>query len=177
MTNLNKTAYTVGLVGNIGEENAKVLRYVSTYAWNVEQAVKEAASMVKSNPDHPLKGTLVLASIKQGVTSQEDIEFSFGDALYLMRQGCFVARKGWNGKGMYLWLLREATIEKSWVKDPALLSAFGNQDKLECLPSIRMFTADQKVLTGWLASQTDMQAYDWVVVKYPEDADKYCEGC
>jgi len=45
----------------------------------------------------------------------------------------------------------------------------GEEDALtqgvECLGSIRMLTADGKVLTGWLASQTDMLSEDWCILK------------
>lgn len=38
-----------------------------------------------------------------------------------------------------------------------------NGGTTEGLPTICMKTADNKVLTGWLASQTDMLSEDWVV--------------
>lgn len=89
---------------------------------------------------------------------------SFGYALDALEKGFKVARRGWNGKGMYLWLLPATKVEKSWVKDPMLLEAFEGKDTLECLGSIRMKTATGEVLTGWLASQSDMLAKDWVLV-------------
>lgn len=91
---------------------------------------------------------------------------TFGLAIAAMQSGLKVARAGWNGKGMYLWLLPAATVKAEWCKEPHLLGlAEANGGEIECLGSIRMFTADGKVLTGWLASQTDMLAEDWVVVK------------
>ena len=48
---------------------------------------------------------------------------------------------------------------------PRLIEAMGERETLPCLGSIRMFTATKEVLTGWLASQTDMLADDWVIVK------------
>lgn len=87
---------------------------------------------------------------------------NFGQALEALKQGKKVARMGWNGKGMYLWVLPATMVKKEWVKDPMLLSVFGDRDELSCLPSIRMLTATGEVLTGWLASQTDMFAEDWV---------------
>lgn len=88
----------------------------------------------------------------------------FGSAIRCLKHGLKVAREGWNGKQMYLWLLPATTIKKEWVHDDKLLDAFEGRDELECLGSIRMFTADKKVLTGWIASQLDMLAEDWVVV-------------
>lgn len=40
----------------------------------------------------------------------------------------------------------------------------GGADTFEALGSIRMFTEDKKILTGWLASQTDMLAEDWFIL-------------
>ena len=90
---------------------------------------------------------------------------TFGQAIEAMKMGKKVARKGWNGKGMYLWLLPAAEVKREWCKDARLLEAFGDSDTLSCLGSIRMFTADKKVLTGWLASQTDMLSEDWNIVE------------
>jgi hypothetical protein len=91
-------------------------------------------------------------------------KLNFGQAIEALKQGKKVAREGWNGKGMYLWLLPATEVKKEWVKDPILLEAFGERDTLPCLGSIRMFTATKEVLTGWLASQTDMLAEDWVIL-------------
>ena len=90
---------------------------------------------------------------------------SFGEALLAMQEGKHVARAGWNGKNMYLWLLPAATIPAEWCKEPHLKQlAEDNGGTLECLASIRMKTADNKVLTGWLASQTDMVATDYFIL-------------
>lgn len=90
----------------------------------------------------------------------------FGDAIRAMKQGKKVARRGWNGKGMYLWLLPAANVKAEWCKEPHLKElAELNGGEVECLGSVRMKTADGKVLTGWLASQTDMLSEDWVVVE------------
>jgi hypothetical protein len=92
----------------------------------------------------------------------------FGAAITALKQGKRVARAGWNGKGMYLWLLPETKVPADWCKEPRLKDlALNNPDgsqTMHCLPSIRMKTADGKVLTGWLASQTDMLSEDWVVL-------------
>lgn len=93
---------------------------------------------------------------------------NFGQAIEALKEGKKVARKGWNGKGMYLWLLPEATIKKEWCRDPYLLECFGDENELLCLGSIRMFTHDstgrKAVLSGWLASQSDMLSEDWFIV-------------
>ena len=89
----------------------------------------------------------------------------FGDAIRALKHGKRVARIGWNGKGMYLWLLPASFVKAEWCKEPHLKAiAESNGGEIECLGSIRMFTADRNVLTGWLASQTDMLSEDWIIV-------------
>jgi hypothetical protein len=78
---------------------------------------------------------------------------TFGEALRKLKNGYKVARKGWNGKGMWLVLVK--------AEDYALSESFGTR---ELLPFIAMKTADNK-LVPWLASQTDILAEDWMVVE------------
>ena len=93
-------------------------------------------------------------------------KFDFGKAISLLKEGKKVAREGWNGKGMFLFLLPAGKIPKHVINDSKLLEvieATGN-DYFEAIASIRMKTADNKILTGWLASQTDMLSDDWIEV-------------
>lgn len=90
---------------------------------------------------------------------------SFGDAINALKAGAKVARKGWNGKGMFLWLKPAATVKAEWCKDPMLKGlAEANGGKIEALGTICMFTAQKQILSGWLASQTDVLAEDWVII-------------
>ncbi len=89
----------------------------------------------------------------------------FGQAIRALKAGQRVTRPNWNGKGMYLWLLPAATIKSQWCKDAHLKGlAEENGGEIEALGSIRMLTADKQILTGWLASQTDMLAEDWIIL-------------
>lgn len=94
----------------------------------------------------------------------------FGAALQCLKKGYKVARKGWNGKNMFLWLKPATTIKSDWCKDPMLKElADENGGELEALGTICMYTHDSSgrnaVLTGWLASQSDMLLEDWYVVE------------
>lgn len=99
---------------------------------------------------------------------RESEGLDFGTALESLKRGYRVAREGWNGKGMFLFLLPASNgIPTSYIKDPALRKVVESEvggDTFDALGSIRMFTADKKILTGWLASQTDMLAEDWVIL-------------
>ena len=78
-------------------------------------------------------------------------ESSFGWAIKQMWTGSRVRRVGWNGKGMFLFLVAD------WK--PTNVAAI-RPDEYPVLPFIAMKTADNKVVP-WLASQTDMLAIDW----------------
>lgn len=100
-----------------------------------------------------------------GTPNKHMTPLTFGDAIAALKDGKRVARKGWNGKGMYLWLLPAAMVKAEWCREPHLKEvAEANGGEIEALGSIRMMTADKKVLTGWLASQTDMMAEDWEIL-------------
>lgn len=91
---------------------------------------------------------------------------NFGKAIEALKEGKKVARKGWNGKGMYLWLMPATTVKAEWCKEPHLKElAESNGGEIEVLGTIRMLTADKKILTGWLASQTDILSEDWEIVE------------
>lgn len=90
---------------------------------------------------------------------------AFGSAISALKAGRRVTRAGWNDRGMYLWLLPAATVKAEWCREPHLKEiAEKNGGEVECLGSIRMRTADGKVLTGWLASQSDILAEDWEIL-------------
>ena len=92
-------------------------------------------------------------------------ELPFGNAIEALKAGHRVSRKGWNGKGMYLWLLPAAMVKAEWCREPHLKEvAEANGGEIEALGSIRMMTADKKVLTGCLASQSDLLAEDWEIL-------------
>lgn len=91
---------------------------------------------------------------------------TFGDAIEALKQGKIVCRSGWNGKGMFLFLLPACRIPKAAIHDPALRKVLedNGSDHFEALESIRMKTADDKILTGWLASQSDILSEDWIIL-------------
>lgn len=93
---------------------------------------------------------------------------TFGQALEALKKGKKVARDGWNERGMFLFLLPAGTIPKTAIHDPMLQTILehNGKDTFEACASIRMKTADDKILTGWLASQTDMLAEDWRIVSF-----------
>lgn len=93
-------------------------------------------------------------------------EMSFGDALVYLKLGYKVARKGWNGKGMWLTLGEGShglEAEKFW--NPHARAHAESQGGLAQVdPYIIMKTAADTICMGWLASQSDMLSEDWMVL-------------
>jgi len=71
--------------------------------------------------------------------------FGIGEAIEVMRRGARVARKGWNGKNM--WLALQVPDERSKMTEPY----------------VYLRTA-QGGLIPWPCSQADLLASDWVIV-------------
>lgn len=81
--------------------------------------------------------------------------FDFGAAVKYMKRGMKVVRKGWNGKKQYIQLASAISYK---APDGTIVNcehdAIGNQ--------AIAFVGTSGVQMGWLASQADMLAEDWV---------------
>ena len=81
--------------------------------------------------------------------------FSFSDAIRYMKRGLKVSRKGWNGKKQYIQLATGISYKSP---DGEIVNcdhdAIGNK--------AIAFVGTSGVQMGWLASQADMLAEDWV---------------
>ena len=87
----------------------------------------------------------------------------FGQALIKLKQGTKVARAGWNGKGMFLALVKGPDADYFVNSRIFGTGVDGNSEKqMPILDAIYMKTADNK-LVPWLASQTDVLSEDWVI--------------
>lgn len=85
---------------------------------------------------------------------------SFSTALNQLKMGCKVAREGWNGKGMFLFLVNGSNFT---VNRPPLLGIYPEGTPISYRPHIDMRTAQGDVVP-WVASQSDLLSEDWVVV-------------
>jgi hypothetical protein len=86
---------------------------------------------------------------------------SFGSAVQALKEGKMVCRSGWNGKGMFLFLVPGSTFN---VNRAPLLGIYPEGTEINYCSHIDMKTADDKVVP-WLASQTDVLAEDWMIIE------------
>lgn len=85
---------------------------------------------------------------------------TFSKALEALKEGKKVAREGWNGKGMFVFLVPGSVFK---VNRPPLLGIYPEGTEINYHAHIDMKTADNKIVP-WLASQTDILAEDWVIL-------------
>lgn len=85
---------------------------------------------------------------------------SFGEALSFLKAGEKVSRIGWNGKGMFLFLVPGSHFK---VNRPPLLGIYPEGTGINYRSHIDMKTVDGEIVP-WVASQTDLLAEDWSVV-------------
>lgn len=81
---------------------------------------------------------------------------NFGKAIELLKEGKRVTRAGWNGKGQYIELATNISYVNA--KGEVINSeheAIGNK--------AIVFVGTSGVQMGWLASQADMLANDWMI--------------
>jgi len=86
---------------------------------------------------------------------------NFGKALEALKDGKKVSREGWNGKGMFLFLVPGSRFK---VNRPPLMGIYPEGTEISYQPHIDMKTA-QDTVVPWLASQSDILAEDWDVVE------------
>ncbi len=84
----------------------------------------------------------------------------FSQVLLHIKAGQKVARAGWNGKGMFVFLVPGSTFN---VNRAPLLGIYPEGTEVNYHAHIDMRTADGQIVP-WLCSQTDMLANDWVVL-------------
>lgn len=72
------------------------------------------------------------------------------------------ARSGWNGKGMWIYVEVGKTIPFDKLREP-IKSWLGGD--MIVGSHLNMKAADGTLVSGWLASQTDMLAEDWEFVQ------------
>lgn len=98
----------------------------------------------------------------------ETQSLTFGQAIEAMKKGKKVARTGWNGKGMFLYLVDGSEVPFENLRDSAarfITEKSTGRNAAKICGHIDMKAADGSVVVGWLASQTDMLADDWEIVE------------
>ena len=98
-------------------------------------------------------------------------DLSFGQAIDAAKSGQKIARSGWNGKRMFVVLMPPLSLPPHSSQEPGAkvndrtAKWIGEDAPLDCQPYFAMYNAQGQWQPGWLASQPDMLADDWTIVK------------
>lgn len=84
--------------------------------------------------------------------------FNFGEALKYLKRGFRVARKGWNGKEQYIELAQNISYQNISGK---IVNC--NHENISNRAVAFVGTSGEQM--GWLATQADMLAEDWIFVE------------
>jgi len=85
---------------------------------------------------------------------------TFGDAVEALKTGQKVARAGWNGKGMFLFLVPGSTFK---VNRAPLLGIYPEGTEINYCPHVDLKGVDGSVST-WNPTCNDVLAEDWEIV-------------
>ena len=84
---------------------------------------------------------------------------NFGQAIEAAKQGKKVARQGWNGSGMFAYIVPETDCEMYDIEE----NIFGKKNSFIVRKHWRLKTA-QEDIAMWSPSGSDSLAEDWLIV-------------
>lgn len=88
-------------------------------------------------------------------------ERDFAWAIRAIKAGQRVARQGWNGKGMFVFLVAGSRFT---VNRPPLLGIYPEGTVIDYHAHVDMKTANGEIVP-WVCSQSDMLSNDWMLVE------------
>ena len=100
-------------------------------------------------------------AFEKSYSEMHDMEF--GEAIRMMKRGYRMARKGWNGKGMFVVYQKGYPEGIPCNRNTAEAFGYDEGDIFICRPYLQMRCADG-THQMWVASQSDILAEDWYIV-------------
>lgn len=92
---------------------------------------------------------------------------NFGQAIEALKDGKKVARSGWNGKNMFIYLVQNLQLDPMDLNNECawhVLPEVKHLQEIKICSHIDMKAADDSIVIGWLASQADMLSEDWNII-------------
>jgi hypothetical protein len=151
-----------------------------------ERAAEYSAKLCNQSGNYS-KGELETAYVL-GANESRELQYgqfgTFGQALESIKQGRLATRKGWNGKGMFIFMrpadeIRIDVVVNNVKSLPYAVKEYFKQDIVDIAADkiletdvvkftayLCMKAADGTIVNGWLASQTDMLSEDWMIFDF-----------
>lgn len=90
---------------------------------------------------------------------------TFGAAIEATKKGKRISRIGWNGKGMFVFVVPE-TKSDIFVFSDSVQNFFLQKEQTEVVLTshLCLYGADGNIVVGWVASQSDVLSTDWQIL-------------
>lgn len=122
------------------EDNGYYVVYEGGYpSWSPSKAFEEGYTLIKDRLNSGL---------------------DFGEAIEALKEGKKVARKGWNGNGMFCFLVAGSTFQ---VNCAPLNKFYEEGTEVNYHAHIDMKTVEGTIIP-WTASQSDILSEDWMII-------------
>ena len=135
-----------------------LIRYQDGYeSWSLKRIFDEAYMEVDDNLDPPsgIRIDQKMADETNTPILGGEVMFGFNEAIKYVKRGIKMKRKGWNGKNQYI----ELATGISYMNPDGVVV---NPDHKDIGNNAIAFVGTSGVQLGWLASQADMLAEDWM---------------
>lgn len=135
---------------------------LSINAENGKQFIRDSVTLAQDREPHPGECYWMDYQRKQVEKSVLDsgVVGTFGFALAHLKLGARATRAGWNGAGMFVYLVPGSEFI---VNRPPLLGIYPEGTPIKYRPHLDIRTADGSVAT-WAPSMSDALAEDWLIL-------------
>lgn len=131
------------------------------YRWEEEQSEEQLTGGHWGTQLRNLKPEVVIEELATIDESAPIINLSFGEALVALEAGKRLQRAGWNGKGMFVYLVPANSYP---AQTGAAKAHFGENAMVPYNPYFAIKNVDNTVST-WVPSVNDCLAKDWVILE------------
>lgn len=165
----NNNLIKVEITGGVGTGKSAVAGVLANalklagvdYRWEEEQSEEQLTGGHWGAQLRNLKPEVVIEELATIDESVPIINLSFGEALVALEAGKRLQRAGWNGKGMFVYLVPANSYP---AQTDAAKAHFGENAMVPYNPYFAIKNVDNTVST-WVPSVNDCLAKDWVILE------------
>lgn len=164
----NQNLIKVEITGGVGAGKSAVAGVLANalklagvdYRWEEEQSEEQLTGGHWGTQLRNLKPSVVIEELAIIEGAAPVVNLSFGDALVALEAGKRLQRAGWNGKGMFVYLVPANSYP---AQTGAAKAHFGENAMVPYNPYFAIKNVDNTVST-WVPSVNDCLAKDWHVI-------------
>lgn len=165
----NQNLIKVEITGGVGTGKSAVAGVLANalklagvdYRWEEEQSEEQLTGGHWGTQLRNLKPEVVIEELAVIEEAKPMTDLSFGQALEALETGSKLQRAGWNGKGMFVYLVPANSYP---AQTGAAKAYFGENAMVPYNPYFAIKNVDNTVST-WVPSVNDCLAKDWAILE------------